>query len=101
MTASLQTPQQSQIPANPPTSVPTQIQQHDLEALALETAAVVAATSVLRKQLQALTRGWLLAWQTTFGDLHSRQSGQEFAGFMQRVQRDLAAIHYDPTPSLL
>jgi hypothetical protein len=67
----------------------------------METAAVVAATAVLRDQLQALTRGWLLAWQKTFGDLHAKQSGTRLAGFMQRVQRDLAAIRYDPTPALL
>lgn len=89
------------VPASPPTSVPDQIQQHDLEALALETAAVVAATAVLRKQLQALTRSWLVAWQTAFGSLHGTQSGPQFTAFMQRVQRDLGGIRYDPTPVLL
>lgn len=89
------------VPASPPTSVPEQIQQHDLAALALETAAAVAATATLRDQLQALTRGWLLAWQKTFGDLHARQSGPLFTGFMQRVRQDLNTIRYDPAPALL
>jgi hypothetical protein len=94
-------PSQQNRTSQPSSAVPQQIQDHDLEALALETAAVVAATAGLRKQLQALTRGWLLAWQGLFGSVHSQQSGPQFAVFMQRVQRDLTHLRYDPTPVLL
>jgi hypothetical protein len=85
----------------PATSVPEQIQQHDLAALALEAAAVAAPAGVMRDQLQVLTRSWLLAWQKTFGSLHTQQSGMAFLGFMERVQHDLAHIRFDPKPALL
>src|SRR5437016_1808932 len=85
----------------PPTSVPEQIQQHDLAALALETAAMAATAGVLRSQLQVLTRSWLLAWQKTFGNLHIEQSGMAFLNLMERVQHDLAGIRFDPAPALL
>lgn len=89
------------VPASPPTSVPDQIQQHDVAALALEVAAAVAATKALKGQLDAIVKSSLLAWTKAFGSLRSQQSGTKFAGFMENLSNDLARIRVDPRPVLL
>lgn len=86
--------------AQPP-SVPQQIQDHDDAALALEVAAAVAATKVLREQLDAIVKSSLLAWTKAFGSLRSQQTGAKFLSFMEQLSADLAQIRFDPRPVLL
>lgn len=92
----------SQIPQATTTSVPPQIQRHDLEALALETAAAVAASKALKAQLQVIVKASLLSWTRLFGpSLKTEQSGPRYVGFMRQLSTDLKAVQVDPGPVLV
>jgi hypothetical protein len=85
-----------------PTSVPQQIQDHDAAALALELAAAVAASAVLKSQVDAIVRGSLLSWTRLFGPkLKTVQAGPRYVQFMRQLSTDLKAVKVDPGPVLV
>lgn len=93
-TPSSQTPQAT-------TSVPDQIQRHDLEALALELAAAAAVSKALKTDLKGIVSASLLAWTRAFGSLRGVQSGPKFQTLMDDVATQLARVQVDPGPVLL
>jgi hypothetical protein len=83
------------------TDLQAQIDQHDVVAMALESAAVAATAEVIRRQVQAAMSTALVQWQRAFRDLTSRQSGPQFTRIVGDLGTRLRGIQVDPQAALL
>lgn len=85
----------------PQPDLPTLVAQHDVVAAALEAAAVYATAGALRRQVDAALTAFLGRWNSTFGDLRTRQTGPDFDRIVHGLASQLKAVTADPKPALL